>query len=393
MRETKIRKYCLLLDQIRAGHMRDAGRNRRKTLAFAVAAAAVTFLFASPVQSATVKDVFEKYDLLGTLAADCGKPADAKSSYVVHRVIDPDHVQLDRMVGRDAPDFTAIIDRAAESKANEIALSYIANNRRYSATYRVEHGRIRADQATGEDGEKQIAQGRYTNNNAETPWFAKCSLKITIQSAPEGGGKCIDVPNSNFTPGKHLQMWDCNDTEAQIFAFDALNGRLVIGGLCVEAGGGRGQPNDPIQLAKCSSAPNQVWKTEPIGDSYKFVGINSLCFDIANHSKENGGILQIWRCHGESNQRFVLRQGLDLTYEEKAYREGNYLRDFNLAQPDPKICQRSCIEDRQCVAWNYRKPEGRPDHKPHCWLVTKITERKQGDPLTISGSVRVEAPK
>ena len=30
-------------------------------------------------------------------------------------------------------------------------------------------------------------------------------------------------------------------------------------------------------------------------------------------------------------------------------------------------------------------------HMPHCWLVSKIKERKQGDPMTISGSVRAEA--
>ena len=368
-------------------------QSRLTKFACGMAVVAATMLAAVSAQAASVKDVFEKYELLGTLAADCGRPADAKSLYVVNRVIDPDHVQLDRMVGRDAPDFTAIIDRAAETKPNEIALSYVANNRRYSATFRVEHERMRADQVTGEDGEKPIAQGRYSNNNAETPWFAKCSLKITIQSAPEGGGKCVDVPASQFAPGKHLQMWDCNDTAAQIFAFDALNGHLLISGLCVEAGGGQGQPRDPIQLAKCSGALNQVWKTDPVGNFYKFVGMNGLCFDIPNYSKENGAGLQLWRCHGESNQKFVLRQGLDLTFEEKAHHEGTYLREFDLVQPDPKICQRSCIDDRQCVVWDYRKPEGRTNNKPHCWLLTKTTKRKSDDPLMISGSVRAEAPK
>jgi hypothetical protein len=159
----------------------------------------------------------------------------------------------------------------------------------------------------------------------------------------------------------------------------------------VEAGGGRGQPNDPIQLAKCSDAPNQVWKTEPVGDFYKFVGMNSLCFDIAHYAKDNGGALQLWKCHGESNQRFTLRQALDLTFEEKTWKEGAFLRDFDLAQADAKLCQRSCIDDRQCVAWDYRKPEGRTNNKPHCWLVTKIKERKVGDPMTISGIVRAEA--
>ena len=49
--------------------------------------------------------------------------------------------------------------------------------------------------------------------------------------------------------------------------------------------------------------------------SYKFIGMNGLCFDIPNHSKEHGASLQLWRCHGESNQRFVLRQGETLSAE------------------------------------------------------------------------------
>lgn len=356
-----------------------------------MAVAAATILGAVPAQAASVKDVFEKYELLGTLAADCERSAATKSPYIVIRIIDSDHVQLDRMVGRDAPNLTAIIDRAVESKPNELSLSYLAGNRRYRGTFRVERERVRAEQVTGEDGEKPIADGRYTNNHEDAPWFGKCSSKITIQSAPEGGGKCIDVPNADFAPGKHLQMWECNDTVAQIFSFDALNGRLLSGSLCVEAGGGRGQPNDPIQLAKCSDVPNQIWKTDPVGDFYKFVGMNSLCFDIDHYSKENGGVLQLWKCHGESNQRFTLRQALDLTFEEKTWKEGGFLREFDLVQADPKLCQRSCVEDRQCAAWDYRKPEGRTNNKPHCWLVSKIKERKQGDPMTISGSVRAEA--
>ena len=87
---------------------------------------------------------------------------------------------------------------------------------------------------------------------------------------------------------------------AQTFAFDALNGRLQIAGSRVEAGGGRGQHGDPIQLAKCTGASNQIWRAEPVGEFYKFAGMNSLCFDIAHYSKDNGAGLQLWKCHSAS---------------------------------------------------------------------------------------------
>jgi hypothetical protein len=368
-------------------------RSRTGKTGLAIVVAFVALFVLSSAHAATVKDVFESHHLLGTLAADCGKPASEATPYIVDRVIDADHVQLDRMIGRPAPQLTAIIDEIKESKANEIVMSYLAGNRRYTLTVRVDNERMRAMELTREDGEKQIVDGRYAAGGlgkGETPWFSKCLMRITIQNTP-GGGMCIDVPASNFQPGRHLQMWDCNDTVSQAFTFDALDGQLSIANLCVEAGGGKGQQGDPIQLARCTEAPNQVWRTEAASDLYKFVGINNLCFDIPHYSKEHGAGLQLFRCHGESNQRFALATTLDFSIEEKTWREGGFLRDFDLTQADPKACQRSCIDDRQCAAWDYRKPEGRTNHMPHCWLVSKIKERKQGDPMTISGSVRAEA--
>jgi len=366
-------------------------RRRLKGTAFAIVAVVAASLAAASAHAATVKEMFENHGLLGTFAADCSNPASEKTPYIVNRAIDADHIQIDRMVGRPAPQLTAIIDEATESRPNEIVMSSLSGNRRYSLTVRVEPERMRTMEMTREDGEKEVVGGRDNGSHADTPWFGKCSMKITIKSAPDGGGRCIDVPTSDFKPGRHLQMWDCNDSPAQTFAFDALNGRLSVADLCVEAGDGRGQQGEPIQLAKCSGAANQVWRTEPLGNFYKFVGINGLCIDIAHRSKENSASLWVWPCQGSPNQSFVLTQALDLTFEEKAYRDGNYLRDFNLAAADAKTCQRSCIDDRQCVAWDYRKPEGRTDHQPHCWLLTKITKLNQGDPLTISGTVRAEA--
>ena len=59
-------------------------------------------------------------------------------------------------------------------------------------------------------------------------------------------------------------------------------------------------------------------------------------------------------------------------------RDGHHIGNFNLAAADARLCQMSCIENHQCTAWVYRKPEGRTDHNPHCWLLDKTdpTTRK-----------------
>ena len=47
-------------------------------------------------QSGSVKVLFEKYNLLGTFAWDCARPASRENNlYYVNRLIDADHVQRD----------------------------------------------------------------------------------------------------------------------------------------------------------------------------------------------------------------------------------------------------------------------------------------------------------
>jgi hypothetical protein len=352
-------------------------------------AAAIVLLFGSSVQAATVKEVFEKYQLIGALASDCGKQVDAKNPYLDNRVIDADHVELDRMVGPTNRESATIVDKAAESKSNELTASASIGDQRYDMVFRVESGRIRVMESTSPNGQTTITGGRATAGNAETPWFRRCLQKVTIHNAPEGGGKCLQPLNGEIKAGVRLTMWDCNDLPPQIFSFDTLNGQLMIGDLCVDTVGGGGQPSIQLPLAACNGAPSQSWKTKVIGNYLELVGINDHCIDISYYAKTNRAAVALWRCHGESNQRWQLEPALDLTYEPNVNREGHTYGELNLTIAEPKLCQMSCIETRQCTACVYRKPEGRTDHHAHCWLLDKTTKTDQ-DSFVVSGSVRPE---
>ena len=344
-------------------------------------------------QGDAVKAIFEKYDLLGILAADCSNPGDARSLYLVNRAIDADHVQMDQMVGATSRQFTAIIDKACESQPNEIALSSTINDQRYNLVVQVERTRMRQVELDGPTGEKQIAGGRFTKDGVETPWYSRCQQSVTIHSSPEAGGRCIEAFNGEIKAGARLQMWDCNDTPPQVFAFDALNGRLTIGDLCVDTDGGGGQPGVELPLAACNGGPSQVWKTEANENYVKLVGINGLCVDVSDYYRENRAALVLWHCHGGTNQSWQLYSALNLTWEETVDRDGHHIGQFNLAAADAKLCQMSCIENHQCTAWVYRKPEGRTDHNPHCWLLDKTDKVSRGDIMLISGTVRPESPQ
>ena len=110
--------------------------------------------------------------------------------------------------------------------------------------------------------------------------------------------------------------------------------------------------------------------------------------DVAN--RPEAAALGLWDCHGGANQRWRVSGALELTYEENVDRDGETIAQFNLAAADARLCQQSCAENRQCTGWLYRKPDGRSDGNPHCWLRKNLKGEKT-DRLNISGRVRPEA--
>jgi hypothetical protein len=154
---------------------------RNKTgVAIAVVTAAI---LAPSAQAASVKEVFEKYNLLGVFAWDCSKPVSPDNNwYHVHRPIDINHVQRDYMTGPTTRQWAAIIDSVTEVKPNELELSgritgrvggRDLDNRPTNGVWHVEAGRILQMEATV-DGDKVVANGHMTSSGFELPWSNRC---------------------------------------------------------------------------------------------------------------------------------------------------------------------------------------------------------------------------
>src|SRR5436305_1879582 len=78
---------------------------------------------ASMAQAASVEALFAKYDLIGTQAWDCNRPASADNWHYINRLLDGDRVQRDLMLGPTTRQWRAIFDKAAELKPNEIVVN------------------------------------------------------------------------------------------------------------------------------------------------------------------------------------------------------------------------------------------------------------------------------
>lgn len=124
---------------------------------------------------------------------------------------------------------------------------------------------------------------------------APSRYRMVIQSPPDVGGKCLDIPNQQFMRGIRVQMWDCNNSPAQSFSYDEASQQLTIGNLCVESWG-RGDPQDAVGLGSCNGGANQHWRMLASKDYYQIVGINNRCLELRYRLNHNGAALDIQDC-------------------------------------------------------------------------------------------------
>ena len=155
--------------------MRGFGGSGLKATAFAVAAAIATMLAAPSAQAASVKDIFEKYKLLGTFSYDCTKPADKKNFYYVNRVVDADHVERDEMTGPTTRSRVIMLDKAEELKPNEIKLSGSIVDGASSVTlvWHIESNKMLQWEST-HDGKPIVRDGVFLDTQYKMPFLNRC---------------------------------------------------------------------------------------------------------------------------------------------------------------------------------------------------------------------------
>lgn len=123
----------------------------------------------------TVGETFEKHNLLGTFALDCGKPVSRENRYYVHRLLDAGRVQREMMSGPATRDFLVIFERGSELRPNQIALAGSRDGQLVESIYLVEPSRARVLESTVA-GRKEITGGRFVGGG-ETPWMNKCGAR------------------------------------------------------------------------------------------------------------------------------------------------------------------------------------------------------------------------
>jgi streptogrisin C len=114
-------------------------------------------------------------------------------------------------------------------------------------------------------------------------------------------GRCIDVPNANFSDGVPLQMWGCNGTGAQKWTF--TGGTLqTSNNKCMDVAWGSTANGAVIQIANCSGNPAQQFVLSAAGDLVNPQA--NKCIDIKDWNGNDGAALILYDCTGGANQKW-----------------------------------------------------------------------------------------
>jgi hypothetical protein len=113
--------------------------------------------------------------------------------------------------------------------------------------------------------------------------------------------KCIDVPSASFVDGARLQMWSCNNTNAQQWTFDggALKSQ---NNKCMDVAGGSTANLAAIQLYTCNGTGAQQFVLNSAGDLVN--PQSGRCVDIDGWNSNDGAKLILWDCVGGANQKW-----------------------------------------------------------------------------------------
>ncbi|MCX4472555.1 ricin-type beta-trefoil lectin domain protein [Micromonospora sp. NBC_01655] len=167
---------------------------------------------------------------------------------------------------------------------------------------------------SGNQAQGVTSGGSGNCSTGGTTWFQPVNeilgaYGLSLVTAGGGGdrlisnwnNKCIDVPNSNFSDGVPLQMWNCNGTGAQ--AWTLTGGSLhTQNNKCMDVAWGSTANGAVIQIANCSGNPAQQFVLSAAGDLVNPQA--NKCVDIVDWNGGDGARLQLWDCAGTANQKW-----------------------------------------------------------------------------------------
>lgn len=127
-----------------------------------------------------------------------------------------------------------------------------------------------------------------------------------------GSGRCLDIPNSNTGTGIQIQIWDCNQSGAQLWSVEHTSDDFYkitnYYGKAIEVRSGSVVASSAIQTSDYSSKTYQQFKFTKKADGVYVLTIRASEFavDVSGAAVANGTKIQVWQQTNIESQKFQL---------------------------------------------------------------------------------------
>ncbi|MGD8910835.1 MAG: ricin-type beta-trefoil lectin domain protein [Chromatiales bacterium] len=119
-------------------------------------------------------------------------------------------------------------------------------------------------------------------------------------------GKCLDIAGANTTNGTNVQLYRCNDSNAQKWHYDKITGELkskLNWHKCLDIDDGIISESTNIQLWDCNNSHAQ--KFDIVGNTIRSRSDNNLAVDA--YGVDDSTNIGLWTANGNTNQSWTRR--------------------------------------------------------------------------------------
>jgi predicted alpha-1,2-mannosidase len=143
-----------------------------------------------------------------------------------------------------------------------------------------------------------------TSPSSAPPSYAGTGSPVAPNGPVASGiaGKCADVDHSGVANATHIQLWDCNQSNAQRWVRPG-DGSLQAMGKCMDVSNSGTANGTKVQLWDCNNSGAQQWQ---ISGGKLLNPQSGRCLDDPNSTTTNGTQLQIYDCNETNAQKWTV---------------------------------------------------------------------------------------
>ncbi len=165
---------------------------------------------------------------------------------------------------------------------------------------------------------------------------------VVIQTLAEANNLAVDIEGGNLTEGTNCQLYDRNNSAAQICRFiSAGSGYYYIllaktKNMVLDVKGGKGFSGCNVQLYSANGSDGQLWTLESTDEegAVRIKSKTGFYLDVSGGNFENGTNIQVYDGNQSLSQKFYLNKAYDpndaITYARKYSEDtGKYTGVYN----------------------------------------------------------------